>query len=466
MDNIIELDLKHIKALQLNRHSSDFLKEFQNNKDFFDIIFEIVKNVYSDTARYYQYFEKYNEQIKYELYMKIYDTLFLTRKINNPSNLKLINYIKAYAEKNPTYQSTLQQLTSKIKYDMTNDYEQMIFYNNDYYARLRNYWNIVYIPLKQGKLIDYSPILSDIIFNIKNYNGFIYNKKKYEHGIDIVAYHSLALEFASNHKYTNTFEHEYSTYVFEKMHGMIGFQRCFYNYLQSFGKKKINIAYFPLYEYTKLFDTMYPSITDYALETYADTINSLYKDSDIISHKELFVVIQFLNRILLPRMYLTIEHLLFSVFVKKYSLSVNSDNEVDLHNLYSSAAEDFKVIEEKLKMYLESKSNNYRKISRYSHRLDDINQSINECNYNFCKKSILDNKTLKTGSTVQIFNHSLSLCFYMKSLPNFTFDGNVLLSNSDCFKALSEYFDLTYFYFKDKTLYSCDEYINCITNKK
>lgn len=441
MDNLLELDLKQIKALHLQPFN------LPDEYDLFDIIFELAKISFSDTARYHQYFAKFNEQIKYEIYMKLYDTLFTANKTATSSKSKHIKYIKKYEKDNPSYQQTLGEIISKTKSTMTSDYEQIQYLNSDSCSMLHNYWNLVCIPLQQNKFIDYSPLVQDIIYNIINYNNFIYNPKNYKRGIDIIKYNSLAVEFVSNHNDTNTFEHEHSTYVFEKMHRMIGFQKCFYNYIHM-TEKKIPKALFPLYEYTKLFDTMYPSITDYALETYADSINSLYQPNNIDSHRELFVVIQLLNKRILPIMYSIIEHLIFSIFVKNYPPSFDSGNN-NFDDFYSSSSENFIALEERLKEYLESYTETHNGVNCYSNRLNTINSCIGECNYFSSQKNVLDSQTLKTGSPTYELNHNLSKCFYTKQLPQFTMNGNIL-SHSACLEALCEYFDSTRLYYNNQ----------------
>lgn len=478
MNNILFSDLTKIYNLALNPITLKSLKELNKNDDsviLFNKIFNIAKEILSVNSEYNEYFKFYEPQIRYELYMKIYDTLYLARKIQNPLKFKQINYAKNYAHINGLAVSTLKRKISENLKTICNDYETLKSFTIPFDLKRNIYFNYIYIPPKAQKIIEYSPIKLDIAFNIYKYDSFIYSANNSNYGIHINNYHKLATTFCENHINQDTFEHEHSVYIFEKMHGIIGYQRCFYNYLETFASESIPVDnYFLLYEYTKLFDTTYPSLSDYLINNYNELLKNLlskegkYTKIDTNKVDEFinpFVKIQTLNLWVLPLMKLTIENLLFSIFVNNYSLQFSTASNKSLNEFYTSTYDDFKTVEDKIKCYLQYQMHTLCTDFTYSKRLDDINKIIGNYKYNITSKRVSDSQSSKTESDIQIFNNLLSHCFYLKPLPQFITD-NYYCQYGDCYKSLYEYMYSAYDTLKSTSFYSCTEYINHLANKK
>lgn len=507
MNNILFSDLTKIYNLALNPIAPNLLTELNKTKDYvelFDKIFIIAKKMLSVDSEYSEYFTFYESQIRYELYMKIYDALYLARKIQNPVKLNQSEYARHYADISGLAVSTLKsKISENLKticndcitfkhfailneYDpqkastIPSDYEKLKSFTSPFHLKRNIYYDYVYIPQGAKTIIEYSPIKLDIAFNLYKHDTFIYSANNSDYGIHINNYHKLATTFGKSHIRHDTFDHEHSVYIFEKLHGMIGYQRCFYNYLETFANESIPTDnYFLLYEYTKLFDTTHPSLSDYMLDNYKELFKNLlskegkntksddnkFADNKLDEFINLFVKMQTLNLWVLPLITLTIENLLFSIFVNDYSLQFGSKTNKPLNEFYESAYDDFKTVEDKTKCYLQYQIHTSCKDFTYSKRLDEINEIISNYKYNITSKKVINSQASKTESDIQIFNNLLSHCFYLKSLPQFITD-KYYCHYIDCYKALHQYMYSAYNTLKSTSFYSCTEYLNHLANKK
>lgn len=350
------------------------------------------------------YFDKYLQRFFYEVILDTYNSIAISLNMKNPCTPKMIDCILQYlndSELNYNEKSLTQKISKrKSKFlEELEDKKQLIFDRNKN-RKLNNYYNYISAPLPT----EHSPNIailekSDYIFNLLYFPETIYAPKHYTEGILIYYFYYMVKDYLHLHKDNSpiSFQAEYSAFLFEKLHFPIQFMNCFSSFLKRpFISYEFPKEYWQLFQYIRIFDTKYISLTDYILNTFKDSLDHFYESSIESQQAFIFCEMQMLDSFWLPLLSLVIKETLYN------ALNGNLELAKQLTHDY-------------IKDYIcGSHINNYS----YQTLLQNATLQIEDCFYPNTHLRITE-KSAKTGTPEHHFNMAFSKCFYTKELSNY-----------------------------------------------
>lgn len=473
MNNLIYTNLDSFKSSYLDSiYNSLKLKQNQSNKTVnLTSIFQSIPSVLKEFHISTSYFDTYLEYFIYETLFDIYHDATSTLSFKNPSSVNLHAYIY---EKHPAAKGD-KDLSHIIESKISSQ-KKKLFKAISIFTKTTNITSVANsIPshFKSKKAYDFYSFfqkiqnknknkfvsllpLSNLLFNLEDFNKFIYTPDNIDSGIQYYNFIKSVCDFIEYHPsktYPLTFEDEYSAYLFEQLHYPIQFQKCVLSYsLQKFASKEYQEAYFPLFLYTKLFDTHYLSLTDYILNKYGaipisnpkakPTEPSIYtifydttEEAELLRFSS-FYEMQFYNTAILPLLTYIIKKLLFDL------------NNGDIELIQKQSYEQLLNI---LNDNNNIKERNQKPFS-YFKQLTQLHEKSKVSNYPGYNKIPLTNERLKNTAPEYIFNHHISLAFYTKDIPDF-FHLNMPFYNwNGIQKSLTDFYSVSKDFYGNSTL--------------
>lgn len=265
--------------------------------------------------------------------------------------------------------------------------------------------------LKNDKEKKFRPLLSkiDFVYNIESFSEMIYNADNFDKGINSYSILTLLSKYIEIHEHFKEpeFQREYSAYQFELLHHVIQFQRMFSSYVEMFSQeKKFSDEYFPLFIYTKLFDTPYLSLTDYIVEKYCIDYKLIYGENGETGTPGYFYEMQLFNNFWLPILEGLVQEMIYDFHKADFQKIMKICHDY----IVESAKEYGWIFQETI---LEAKD-----------QLSKI-EYLAPKNYNTIK--IDDKRARKTDRPLHHWNCIVTKCFYENDIPKYLM--NALMSN-------------------------------------
>lgn len=339
------------------------------------------------------YFYNYFERFAYENIFNIFAEAFYSHSLTKNKSKKMRDYIEKYlAQTNePISENIIEQEISKKKKQLQNDLNGTCSYRSTN-GKFNTFYTHIGAPLFE----EVNPLLddADYIFTLRNYAKTIYSEKNIHTGIQIYSfYNDIVCAYMSQYAAIEkpSFKKEFSAFLFEEIHFPIQYLNCISSYLNApFSKTKIPDNYWTLFIFAKIFDTHNLSVTDFILDKYSKDLQNLYSPEHESLRYRIFVESQFLKSYWIRILNLILKQVLYLIY--------NGD---------------INTIATMCKEYISNKlSNNYT----YCNLLKEASEHLATAEYPRTKDKV-NSVSPKTDSIEQLFNYSISMCFFMYEPP-------------------------------------------------
>lgn len=394
----------------------------------------------------HEYFNDYYDHMFYEIIFEIYhySQIHILQDQGIPSIKDCINQLSPLGATKNSIEQEISKNKTNLLYDFSN-LKTICTYNqklNTFYEQL-------------GLFNNSSPTISptmtpeNTVIILRSYSDSIFNMKNSKDGVSLYSVYKFIDDFLSyfGNDSQLSFNKEYCFYEFNHIYRLIQYSKCASEYLDpssapdpsaSFTHTGIPSEYFPLYIYSKLFDTSYISIIDFIDEQYTKDINVFYKTPSVL--QSLLVKKELLNSFWVP---------IINLCLKEAVFTNNNGN-------FESIC---KTCKNWLVSQMDSLGNTY--ISLLYKAKEHIGQSTypNSKDYNN-RREIKEEKYVKTGSPNHLFNIVLSKAFFYNDFPYYLSTYSSVPYTLDCcLDFVESNYRARYDTTKNYTLKSCNEYV-------
>lgn len=432
---------KKLYAALLSKDSSDNQPPTNQNKISLSDIDEFKNRLYESlsTIPYIpqDYFNNYYDRLFYEIIFEVYhySQIQLLQDQRIPCIRDCINQLLPHESNKESIEAEISRNKKNLLYDFNNlkplctynkklniFYGQMGLYNNDSPA--------------------FSPTMTpeNTVIILRSYSDSIFNMKNSKDGLLLHTVYKIIdnyLNYFSGHL---NFNKEYCFYEFNHIYRLIQYSRCSSQYLnpETFTHEDMHTEYFPLYIYSKLFDTPYISLIDYICEQYDDQLTKIYEKPSIL--RSLMIRKELLNTFWIPIINLCLKD---AVFI---------GNNGDFESI-SKTCKDWLI--------LQMASPDYT----YTSLLHNAKETIEQSTYpnpkdHSNRRDIKDQKYVKTGTPNHQFNIVLSKAFFYNDFPDYlsTYPSTPYTLDY-CLDFVENSYEMRYQNAKDYSLKSCNEYV-------
>lgn len=385
----------------------------------------------------HEYFNDYYDHMFYEIIFEIYhySQIHILQDQGIPSIKDCIDQLSPTGSTNESIQQEISRNKKNLLHDFSNlkakcTYNQKL---NIFYAQL-GLWN--------NSPPEITPFMTpeNTIIILRSYSDSIFNIKNSKDGFLLHTVYNIMGDYLYAFRNCPSFNKEYCFYEFNHIYHIIQYSRCASQYLnpETYTHKSIRTEYFPLYIYSKLFDTPYISLIDYICEQYDDQLTKIYEKPSIL--RSLMIRKELLNTFWIPIINLCLKNAVF--------IGNNGD---------------FESISKTCKDWLISQmaSPDYTYTSLLHNAKEAIEQSTypNPKDYSN-RRDIKDQKYVKTGTPNHQFNIVLSKAFFYNDFPNYlsTYPSAPYFLDY-CLNFVENSYETRYQDAKDYSLKTCNEYI-------
>lgn len=441
---------KKLYAALLSKDSSDNQPPTNQNKPSPSDIDEFKNRLYESlsTIPYIplDYFNNYYDRLFYEIIFEVYhySQIQLLQDQRIPCIRDCINQLLPHESNKGSIEEEISRNKKNLLYDF-NNLKPLCTYNkklNIFYGQMGLYNN--------GSPI-FSPTMTpeNTVIILRSYSDSIFNMKNSKDGILLHTVYKIIdnyLNYFGNDSQLS-FNKEYCFYEFNHIYRLIQYSKCASEYLNpnstpdpsaSFTHTGIPSEYFPLYIYSKLFDTSYISIIDFICKQYKDQLTKIYNTPSVL--RSLIIRKELINTFWIPIINLCLKDAIF--------IGNNGD---------------FESICKTCKDWLVSQmaSSDYTYTALLHNAKENIGQSTypNPQVYQN-RKDIKDQKYVKTDTPNHQFNIVLSKAFFYNDFPDYlsTYP-SAPYSLDYCLDFVENNYETRYHHTKDYSLKSCNEYI-------
>lgn len=384
------------------------------------------------------YFKQYYDRLFYEIIFEIYHyaKIELLQQQKVPSITDCINQTHIQF---PTKASVAETISRNKNY-ILNDFFTMKYLSTTN-RKLNNFYEHMGLWNSDSSKIFPLMMPENIVNILWHYSDSIYNHKNSKDGILLHTVTKIFDDYLQNFSMHTCFKKEYCFYEYNQIYFLIQYSMCCSSYLtQTFADKNIPTEYFPLYIYSKLYDTPYISLAEFIHNKHHETLNNIYKDPSI-AHTVL-IDKELLNGFWLP---------IINLCLKETFFTNNQEN--------------FDSICKKCKEWLDTQIV-YSQDTFISHSLkaqDTLKKSTYPNAHNHNKpKSICLIENAKTDSRNQQFNVVMSKAFFYNDFPHYlsycSSIPTLACSPDYCLTFINDTYYLKYLDGAHKILKECREY--------
>lgn len=385
----------------------------------------------------HEYFFAYYDHMFYEIIFEIYhySKIQILPYQRMPSIKDCIDKLSPTGSTNESIQQEISRNKKNLLFDFNNlktkcTYNQKL---NTFYAQL-GLWN--------NSLPKITPFMTpeNTIIILRSYSDSIFNMKNSKDGLLLHTVYNIIDDYLYDLRNCTSFNKEYCFYEFNHMYHIIQYSRCASQYLdpERYTHKGIRTEYFPLYIYSKLFDTPYISLIDFICRQYDDQLSKIYENPLLL--RAVMVTKELLNSFWIP---------IINLCLKDAVFTYNGGN--------------FESICKTCKNWLDSQmaSSAYT----YTSLLNNAKKRIEHSTYPTPKDynnrgDIKDQKYAKTGTPNHQFNIVLSKAFFYNDFPVYlSAYTNAPYTLDHCLAFIENCYKMQYQNTKDYTIQSCNEYV-------
>lgn len=393
-------DIQTIRSLESNCPiASKIYKELLLNRstsNIDEIKVTLQTSLFSIPYIPHEYLEQNFDRLLYEIIFEVYHYARIELERSQPP-LSIQDRIKYI----PTFQgdpATIAQEISRNNSAITADFNNLKTYAS-YEKKLYDFY--LHLGLYDEEQPSVHPVLTpqNTIFVCRSYSNFIYRSREHKKGILLHTVYDMLSNYIEFWGSQTNFDTEYCFYEFNRLSYLTQYAKCCSQYLgYGFAHTEIPSEYFPLYIFSKLFDTTYISLADYISKKYSATIGRMYNSVSVLY--PIIIELYLINKFWIPIINLCLKETLFTKNEGNFKsickeckewLSVQSSSNIDYtyKSLMQAAKEDLE-------------NSGYPNSKNYKNR-----------------KNIQDSKNAKTDMPNHIWNVVLSKSFFYGELPDY-----------------------------------------------
>ena len=391
------------------------LNKSQNNPSFEKIcstLFEVFNSKFANSW----YFSTMSEQITYELALELYWILIRsqTDSLERLSNNQLSGIYLNAKYKNTEKIDSASNMYEGRKSEISKQFSTTFTCNNRKY----NCYKTVIQPLATDNTLIPGASTKDNYLYIRNHTDTPFSSKNINKGIIFTKFQELIVQYLELHP-KFSFETEISAFIFEKLYSSVSYQLCIHALAENCNTNNLPVAYWPLYTFTKLFDTHHISLIKYTQEIYFND-KSLFLDINKGRDIRYFSYYEFqqYNSFYLP-LFLHILALYLSNYYSGKIIDIITNINTYIEKILSSS-------EAVTHSYYWSLKNVFGSISNAAKTLYPKTTKIDEIKYNIICPSN------QSSSKWYLFSSEICKLFFEKETPyllQFYYNMNSVLNN-------------------------------------
>ena len=215
------------------------------------------------------YFSTMSSQITYEWALELY-WMLLRSQTDSKKQLSDSVLTRLYLnakDKNIDKEDSASNMYERRKKDIIKQFSNQNSATSSLTNHKYNNYKTVIQPLATDNTLIPGTIDIDNYLYIRSHMDTPFSVKNINNGMIFPKYQELITQYLKLHP-TFSLENEISAFIFEKLYSSVSYQLCVRELAENCNTNKLPVAYWPLYTFTKLFDTHHISLIKYTQEVY------------------------------------------------------------------------------------------------------------------------------------------------------------------------------------------------------